>query len=188
MKEMKALTLWQPYASLVAEEIKLFETRSWRTNYRGPLAIHAGKRDTHIRAAVHSVQSEYGFGLLWRLLKERGYSGELDAEGRKLIDSNVPFGCVVCIVSVVDVYPTEIIRPTLDQQQVELGDYRNGRFAWQLRLDMKLEPPIEARGRQGLWNWDPPPNLDMSGIGNVVSGSAKMKFAGSLRGEAKTQS
>jgi hypothetical protein len=41
---VKALTLWQPWASLIALERKLVETRSWSTSYRGPLAIHAAKR------------------------------------------------------------------------------------------------------------------------------------------------
>lgn len=39
---MKALTLHQPWASLVALGVKTIETRSWGTSYRGPLAIHAG--------------------------------------------------------------------------------------------------------------------------------------------------
>lgn len=41
---MKALTLWQPWASLVALGVKTIETRSWATRYRGPLAIHAATR------------------------------------------------------------------------------------------------------------------------------------------------
>ncbi len=41
---MKALSLWQPWASLIALGVKTIETRSWATNYRGPLAIHAGLR------------------------------------------------------------------------------------------------------------------------------------------------
>ena len=40
---MKALTLYQPWATLIAIGAKKIETRSWGTNYRGPLAIHAGK-------------------------------------------------------------------------------------------------------------------------------------------------
>lgn len=40
---MKALSLTQPWASLVAVGAKRIETRSWRTSYRGPLAIHAAK-------------------------------------------------------------------------------------------------------------------------------------------------
>lgn len=42
--EYKTITLWQPYATLVATGIKQYETRSWPTNYRGPLLIHAAKR------------------------------------------------------------------------------------------------------------------------------------------------
>ena len=40
---IKAITLLQPYAALVAIGAKTIETRSWYTPYRGPLAIHAGK-------------------------------------------------------------------------------------------------------------------------------------------------
>src|SRR6202030_2406661 len=41
---MKALTLTQPWATLVAIGAKRIETRSWPTLYRGPLAIYAAKR------------------------------------------------------------------------------------------------------------------------------------------------
>ncbi len=41
---MKAISLHQPWASLVATGVKTIETRSWSTKYRGPLAIHAAKR------------------------------------------------------------------------------------------------------------------------------------------------
>lgn len=40
---MKCLTLTQPWATLVAIGAKSIETRSWRTRYTGPLAIHAAK-------------------------------------------------------------------------------------------------------------------------------------------------
>lgn len=45
---MKALTLWQPWASLVALGAKRIETRSWSTTYRGPLAIHAAARKPEV--------------------------------------------------------------------------------------------------------------------------------------------
>ncbi len=41
MIKIKALTISQPYASLIGE--KWIENRCWNTNYRGLLAIHAGK-------------------------------------------------------------------------------------------------------------------------------------------------
>lgn len=40
---MKAITIRQPWATLIALGEKHFETRSWQTKYRGKLAIHAGK-------------------------------------------------------------------------------------------------------------------------------------------------
>ena len=41
---MRALSLRQPWASMIADGSKTIETRTWRTNYRGPLAIHASAR------------------------------------------------------------------------------------------------------------------------------------------------
>ena len=40
---MKAITILQPYASLIVAGAKQYETRSWDTPYRGIIAIHAGK-------------------------------------------------------------------------------------------------------------------------------------------------
>lgn len=40
---MKALTVKQPWAELIASGRKPLETRTWSTSYRGKLAIHAGK-------------------------------------------------------------------------------------------------------------------------------------------------
>lgn len=40
---MKVITIKQPFATLIAEGLKEFEFRTWKTNYRGPIYIHAGK-------------------------------------------------------------------------------------------------------------------------------------------------
>jgi hypothetical protein len=45
---MKALTVSQPFASLIASGEKWVENRTWATGYRGPILIHAGKRSTYI--------------------------------------------------------------------------------------------------------------------------------------------
>jgi hypothetical protein len=38
-----AITIRQPWASLIMAGVKEIENRSWPTQYRGPLIIHAGK-------------------------------------------------------------------------------------------------------------------------------------------------
>ena len=42
---MKAITVWQPWATLLATGKKKCETRSWKTNYRGEVLIHAGRKN-----------------------------------------------------------------------------------------------------------------------------------------------
>ena len=44
---MQALTIHEPWASLLVKGKKQFETREWQRNYRGLLAIHAGKQSVH---------------------------------------------------------------------------------------------------------------------------------------------
>lgn len=41
---MKAITIQQPFATLIAEGFKKYEFRTWKTSYRGDILIHAGKR------------------------------------------------------------------------------------------------------------------------------------------------
>lgn len=40
---VKAITIKQPFATLIAEGLKEYEFRTWRTKYRGDILIHAGK-------------------------------------------------------------------------------------------------------------------------------------------------
>lgn len=71
---MKALTLCQPWASLIAWGEKQYETRSWSTDYRGLLAIHASKRP-----------SDYG------VMMNTLYAGEM-ARKRVRHFNNLPVG------------------------------------------------------------------------------------------------
>ena len=43
MNKMKVITIKQPYATLIAEGLKQYEFRTWKTNFRGEILIHAGK-------------------------------------------------------------------------------------------------------------------------------------------------
>lgn len=131
---MKAISLWQPYASLIAAGVKHYETRSWPTTYRGPLAIHAAKRPPRADelAAVDDA---------------------MRAAGLTIVD--LPFGAIVCAVRLIRLHRTEDIRDRLTPLELSVGNYADGRFAWELQL-VKLPPaPIPAVGRQGLFEWKP---------------------------------
>lgn len=135
---MRAITLWQPWATLIARGLKIFETRAWGTNYRGPLAIHAAKRRP-INAELNDR--------IRKALVGAGYAHYV---------SDLPLGCIVCTVDLVDCLHTEdAIRSSFfGGDELHFGDYTPGRFAW--RLDnVRPVGNVPARGSQGFWDWQP---------------------------------
>jgi hypothetical protein len=61
---MKAITIIQPWATLLAIGEKKFETRSWGTKYRGELAIHASKKTDKVICRYepfHSILAKHGY-------------------------------------------------------------------------------------------------------------------------------
>lgn len=127
---MKALTLQQPWAQLVAVGAKRWETRSWRTAYRGPLAIHAA---AHWRPA--SVQ-----GIPWALALAIPPS-EWD---------RLPRGAVVAVAHLADCVPVAAVDPR--GREALFGDFTPGRWAWRLEDVRPLAEPLAARGRLGIWD------------------------------------
>src|SRR6476646_5512325 len=112
---MKAITLWQPWASLIAWGEKQYETRSWYTAYRGPLAIHAGKMDDTVE-----------------LLECNSFYREAFDRAGVSYELRLPAGCVLCIVDLIDVVETESLKGKISQAEENFGDYSSGRFAWKL--------------------------------------------------------
>lgn len=125
---MLALSLWQPWASLVASGVKHHETRHWRTSYRGWLAVHAAKR-----------RDCGGEGLVSRYLPERSIE-------------SLPRGAFVAIAWLRDCLSTEAVRP--DVVDEDCGDWTPGRYAWRLTRLIALPVPVVGRGQQGLWRLD----------------------------------
>lgn len=132
---MRGLTLWQPWASLVAIGVKTYETRSWKVTYRGPLAIHAAQREP-VR-----VGGEVETSMVW----------ELDAEGFEFI--HLPRGAIVAVCELVDCFPVEELWPELSEMENEqyFGDWSAGRYAWTLSNVRLVNPPLWISGSRGLW-------------------------------------
>ena len=142
---MKALSCWQPHASLVAVGAKKNETRSWATKYRGQLAIHAARK---WNAELRSLCQTEPF--CSALLTHAGITPRL---WRGFTGSPLPLGCILAICELVDCVPVEQIRDGLSEQELAFGDYSDGRWAWVLRDVQPLASPVLAHGHQGLWSW-----------------------------------
>jgi hypothetical protein len=134
---MKALSLWQPWAVYIAAGMKRFETRSWPTDYRGPLAIHAAKRP--MAEEDHELLGEYPLPEPFR--------------SRPLV-----FGAVVAVCQLVDVVRMdEQLCHDMDireGREFDLGGWEPGRYAWALASVEPLREPVFVRGAQGLWEWN----------------------------------
>jgi activating signal cointegrator 1 len=136
-RTIKAISLWQPWATLIALDLKQYETRSWATAYRGLLAIHAAKRKPEEFKPADIMLYAAGY---------RSW-GEL------------PLGTVVAIARLVDVIPTDKMQIETDSWESHFGDFSSGRYAWKLEKIHRFASPIPARGAQGLWNWTPPEHV-----------------------------
>ena len=62
---MKVITIKQPFATLIAEGLKEYEFRTWKTKYRGEILIHAGKGvDKEAMKRYEHLKLEYPQGCI----------------------------------------------------------------------------------------------------------------------------
>lgn len=105
---MRAITVHQPWASLVAANVKTIETRSWSTKYRGPLAIHAAKRLPKEDECPGQIGRDL-LGTLTYWLPDVFTEEDQIAQGLMpdgdLIGFPLPFGMVVATCVLADVVP-----------------------------------------------------------------------------------
>jgi hypothetical protein len=150
-KKYKALTMTQPWTTLVAIGAKRLETRSWSTPYRGPLAIHAARGLTGLTEAefVALCQSEPFVSAL----AEAGLSDP----------AMLPRGAIIAVCDLVDVQRITPMDKLPPEPERSFGNYAPGRYAWRLNNVWALPAPIPARGALWLWDWQPPAELNLKG-------------------------
>lgn len=154
---MKAITIHQPWATLIALGEKRFETRGWPTKYRGELAIHAGKKIDRAACERDPINST---------LAKHGYTA-----------NNLPTGVIVATAELVEshtIFNTSdngihVIHSTgavgwIYNNEEAFGWYGEGRYAWELDNVRILPEPIPAKGQQGLWNYAYKSSLLESGV------------------------
>lgn len=160
---MKAITLWQPWASLLASGAKIYETRSWATKYRGPIAIHAATKKVDTKslpgAAVHAMVNAV-----------RPITAKCATTTMYVPFDLLPRGAIVATAELVECW--EILRSGPDYTVIEkfdgdanhhfrditgsellFGDWTPGRYAWEFANMKMLDTPIPVAGHQGLWNY-----------------------------------
>lgn len=135
---IKAISLWQPWASLWLSPAKRHETRHWATPHRGRLLVHAAKRiERDVDPDLDEILVEQ-FGAGWRAdLPTGALIGEIDLEA-----------CV----------PTETIAHSISADCIEeddfyCGDFSPGRYGWRRGPTfIRFRDPVPYRGRQSLFS------------------------------------
>lgn len=176
---MKAFSLWQPWASLVACGAKPFETRDYappRSMIGQPFAVHAAKKIDK-GAAIFAEELMYGqhvtggFALADQL--SASFKGAPDDLMGLFGQAIMPIGCVVGIVKLVAAFQlgelnegmTELGAKVVRRMTNSLadggrtsvpcddfGDYAPGRWAWLLADAKPLRPPVAMKGKQGWFD------------------------------------
>lgn len=141
---MKAISLWQPWASLwCCSLLKLHETRSW------PISVPAGGVWVAVHAAQH-VEKNFGSPAFATMLQV-----EFGADWRRTL----PTGAIIGAVHVAECRPTHEVYPVVPEPQrgpeafadFLSGDYTPGRYAWRCDERRVLPQPIPYRGLQKLF-------------------------------------
>lgn len=143
LSQARALSLHQPWASLVVAGVKRVETRSWSTQFRGPLIVHASK--------AYSTRLERAANRIERVLEMTGRLDEVGPDGLDL--EKMPRGAFLGVVRLVTVAPTPNYSPSALERN--LGDFSPGRFAWVFEDARALDEPVDGRGLPGLWSPSP---------------------------------
>lgn len=150
---LKIISLWEPWATLVAIGAKRIETRGWSTDYRGPVAIHAtlsgmGHEDTFAICAREPF--------LTVLKKDRIL---LAGMSRRQVYHAFPHGKIIAIANLADCLPSESIDcipgvfddwKHLDTpQERAFGNYDLGRYGLVFENVNRLRQPAPFKSRQG---------------------------------------
>lgn len=124
---MKALTIKQPWATLIMQGDKRFEFRSWKTNFRGDVLIHAGK----------------------------GLDKEAVVRLKKYLPDELPMGKILGKVTITDCVPmSDEFAKMLSKENSDIYTSHSfsNNYGFQIENVEVFDTPIDAKGQLGFWN------------------------------------
>ncbi|MFA6244778.1 MAG: ASCH domain-containing protein [Candidatus Hydrogenedentales bacterium] len=135
---LTCITLWEPWATLIAWKVKKIETRHWYTSYRGPIGIHAATRKLTQQDHDEYRRIAFDLKILGVTIKHPHYDFD--------------FGCIIAVANLKRCERMEDLSKYSAVEKV-CGNFEIGRYAWVLEDVRSLDVPIPAKGKQGLWKY-----------------------------------
>lgn len=138
---MKVLTVRQPWCWAIAAGYKTIENRTWTTQHRGKLGIHSSARwDDDREDAVRFIRDT---------ARDLGHTLPNSLQDAWPLPAT---GYVLAVVDLVGVCDVTLERP---DRSCDCGPWAiPGQAHWRLDLVRRLDKPLEAKGRLGLWELD----------------------------------
>lgn len=145
---MKAITIKQPWASLIVHGIKDIENRNWRTNFRGRVLIHSSAKGDIAK-----------FGCLQPSQREKVLYTPIGC----INFNDLPFGSIIGSVEIIDCV---INHPSIWAEKTEnytvgmnpkIHENITGKkvvYSWVLANPILFPEPIPAKGKLSLWEYD----------------------------------
>jgi len=153
---MKALTVWQPWASLIMAGAKPYEFRRWaapRWIVGQRIVIHAGARrmrDSEIVELLNRLDAGEDMGLVVakaRELVERVWRKRVGSLGTPACDLPLAHGLGTAVIGEPR-RATEIYTGRSDSDRID-----EHVWGWPLTDIQPFEPPVPCKGLQGFWTW-----------------------------------
>ena len=140
---MKVLTVKQPWASLIVEGIKDIENRTWKTNYRGRILIHASGRK--LKGIMGDYLSEKQIEFL--------YCG--GTRLKKVYDFECGKQTYSAIIGSVEIIDCVINHPSIWAEKTFYDGFEDDKpiYNWVLANPIKFEKPIPCKGALSLWDY-----------------------------------
>ena len=144
---MKAITVQQPWATLITLGHKTIETRPFNFHYRGPLAIHSSLK---LPVSWYPFRQDEFVSALAPVCSINEYEVPMIDE--------LPRGVVLAVVTLLDVRATStlLLDEDVPREERVFGDFSEGRYAWYLgEPAVQIHPPVPAKGNTRIWEWEP---------------------------------
>ncbi len=153
-KKMKTLSIKQPWASLIAHGIKDIENRTWKTNHRGKIYIHASASDKLMKTKPIDIMTENQIEVMSKYLRET----------KKEVFSKIERNIYSCIIGEVEIIDCVINHPSIWAEKTFIHQANESNpdvdddviiYNWVLENPILYDKPIlNVKGKLSLWEFE----------------------------------
>lgn len=152
MTSIRVISVWNPFALLLVNGFKIFETRTWAAP-RSLIGQRVGIAST--KTINPAQKAHFGDEEFQSFYSKLGMPDTL---------AEMPNGFMLgtAILESSNLMTPEFMDDVSDEEK-QYGWWAENNYGWRMTDPVAFERPVSVRGQQGIWNWDMP-----DGIATVI--------------------